>query len=101
MKTHYEVLDIARDATQEQIRAAYVQKSKELHPDLNPNEPLTHEKFIRMTEAYNTLSKELSRQEYDLSLSAFVERQRRQRSAYSSHTTANSSTRPGSGFNQP
>lgn len=101
MKTHYDILDVDYSATPEQIRAAYVKKSKELHPDLNPNKPRTHEKFIQMTNAYNTLIKETSRRDYDLSLSAFLEREKRYRSTYSSHTTARSSRRPGSGFYQP
>ena len=42
----------------------------QIHPDLNPNDPTNHEKFIQLNEAYTVLSKPLSRQEYDTSLSA-------------------------------
>lgn len=100
-KTHYDVLDVDFNATPEQIRAAYVKKSKQLHPDLNPNQPQTHEKFIRMTEAYNTLIKKNTRHKYDLSLRAYLRREKLHRSTYSGHTSASSSTRPGSSFHQP
>jgi curved DNA-binding protein CbpA len=42
----------------------------QLHPDLHPNDPSKHEKFVALNEAYSTLSKSLSRREYDRKLAA-------------------------------
>ncbi|KAK2158863.1 hypothetical protein LSH36_162g02000 [Paralvinella palmiformis] len=64
-QTHYEVLGVGKDATTQEIRDAFVKRSKEIHPDLNPDDPDTHDKFVLVNEAYNTLSKVKSRREYD------------------------------------
>lgn len=64
-QTHYEILGVSKDATTQEIKAAFVKRSKEIHPDLNPDDPETHDKFVLVNEAYNTLSKVKSRREYD------------------------------------
>ncbi|XP_061174085.1 uncharacterized protein LOC133183151 [Saccostrea echinata] len=66
-KTHYEVLGVKQDATEEEIKAAYKRLSKKYHPDTS-SEVNAQEKFIAITEAYGTLSKPLSRRDYDLKL---------------------------------
>ena len=76
-KTHYEVLNISRSASSEEIRQAFITLSKTWHPDKNPQDPTRHQKFVQINEAYSTLSKPLSRRDYDLSLDAqrYVSRQ--------------------------
>ncbi|KAK2158861.1 hypothetical protein LSH36_162g01056 [Paralvinella palmiformis] len=64
-ETHYDVLGVNKDATSHEIREAFVKLSKEVHPDLNPNDPSTHDKFVNINEAYNVLSKMSSRRRYD------------------------------------
>lgn len=66
-KTHYEILGVKQDATDEEIKAAFIKLSKKYHPDTS-SEPNAQEKFIAVTEAYGTLSKPLSRRDYDLRL---------------------------------
>lgn len=53
-QTHYEVLQIARSATAEQIRKAYIMRCKEVHPDRNNLNPENNTKFVRLNEAYHT-----------------------------------------------
>ncbi|KAK3591614.1 hypothetical protein CHS0354_013798 [Potamilus streckersoni] len=65
-KTHYEVLGVSRKATQDEIKAAYINLSKQLHPDLNKSDPKFHEKFVRVNEAYNVLCKPSLRRDYDM-----------------------------------
>jgi len=82
-KTHYEVLGIDKNATQKEIKEAYIKLGKEYHPDLHQNlvidessgengsssekEELTM-KFKAINEAYEILGKKESRKTYDLGL---------------------------------
>ncbi|XP_058016430.1 dnaJ homolog subfamily C member 4 [Ahaetulla prasina] len=63
--SHYDVLGIKQDATSKEIKQAFFRKSKLLHPDSNPTNPELHSQFVKLNEAYNTLSKEKSRRDYD------------------------------------
>lgn len=65
--TYYAVLDIPRDASDEEIRAAYRNAALKLHPDTNP-EIGSPELFLRVQEAYNTLIDGEQRNKYDLTL---------------------------------
>lgn len=67
-QTLYEVLDIPETATMGDIRDAFIKKSKESHPDMDPLKPELHDTFVKVNEAYNTLSNASSRREYDLTL---------------------------------
>ncbi|XP_051979563.1 dnaJ heat shock protein family (Hsp40) member A3b isoform X1 [Xyrauchen texanus] len=61
----YEVLGVPRTATQKEIKKAYYQLAKKYHPDTNPDDPQAKEKFAKLAEAYETLSDELKRKQYD------------------------------------
>lgn len=60
----YEVLGVARDATAEQIRRAYRERARALHPDVN-KAPDAQSRFAELQNAYETLSDEKKRQLYD------------------------------------
>uniref|UniRef100_A0A0B7AY96 J domain-containing protein n=1 Tax=Arion vulgaris TaxID=1028688 RepID=A0A0B7AY96_9EUPU len=66
--THYDILGITKEATSEDIRAAFIKKSKECHPDINRTDPNNHKKFVLVNEAYSVLNKPLSRSDYDASI---------------------------------
>ncbi|MGO2659405.1 molecular chaperone DnaJ [Mycetocola reblochoni] len=64
MADHYDVLGVARDASQEQIKKAYRKLARELHPDVNPSAD-AEERFKAVTHAYDVLSDPQQRQSYD------------------------------------
>jgi hypothetical protein len=63
---YYKVLDVSRNATSAEIKTAYHRAAKRSHPDAGGNA----EAMQRVNEAYATLSKALSRREYDAHRSA-------------------------------
>lgn len=65
MADHYEVLGVDRDASTDEIKKAYRRLARELHPDVNPGADAS-EQFKLVTHAYDVLSDEQQRQQYDL-----------------------------------
>ncbi|KAF9921349.1 hypothetical protein FBU30_008648 [Linnemannia zychae] len=61
----YRVLAVNRNATSEEIRRAYIAKSRVCHPDKFPEYPRATEAFQKLSLAYETLSKPSSRFVYD------------------------------------
>jgi len=62
---YYAVLGVSRDASPEEIKRAYRQLARELHPDVNPD-PAMQERFKEVTAAYEVLSDPEKRQLFDL-----------------------------------
>ncbi len=67
MSTHYRTLGVARNATPEEIKAAYRARARQFHPD-KTGDLAGVEHFKRVAEAYRTLSDPAGRAEYDRSL---------------------------------
>jgi DnaJ-class molecular chaperone len=65
MRDPYEVLGLSRDATAEQIRSAYRKLAKSSHPDLHPGDKRAEERFKELSSAYDLLSDEAKRAQYD------------------------------------
>src|SRR5512136_631152 len=61
----YEILQVPRNATKEQIKKAYRKKALEFHPDKNPGDKSAEEKFKEAAEAYEVLSNDEKRNRYD------------------------------------
>ena len=64
-KNYYEILGVSKDASEEEIKAAYKKLVKQYHPDLHPNDKLCAEKFKEINEANEVLSDKQKRAAYD------------------------------------
>ena len=64
-KDFYEILGISKTATQAEIKKAYRKKAIEFHPDKNPGDKQAEEKFKEAAQAYEILSDEQKRAQYD------------------------------------
>lgn len=64
-KDYYKILEIEEDASEEEIKLAYRRLAKKYHPDLNKTDPKAKDKFIKLHEAYETLSDPQKRKFYD------------------------------------
>jgi molecular chaperone DnaJ len=62
---YYELLGVSRKAVQKEIRQAYRKLARKYHPDLNPGDKSSEEKFKQVQEAYDVLSDAKKRQMYD------------------------------------
>lgn len=65
MSDYYEVLGLARGASQEEIKKAYRKSALKYHPDRNPGDKQAEKQFKVISEAYEVLSDEKKRQIYD------------------------------------
>ena len=64
-RDYYEVLGVAKNATEEEIKKAYRKKAIQYHPDKKPGDKEAEEKFKEAAEAYDVLSDPQKRQRYD------------------------------------
>lgn len=65
MADYYEILEVAKNATQEEIKKAYRKQALKYHPDRNPGDATAEKKFKDVAESYEVLSDEKKRQTYD------------------------------------
>jgi molecular chaperone DnaJ len=64
-KDYYAMLGIKKTATPEEIRKAFRKLARKYHPDVNPNDKKSEEKFKEISEANDILSDEKKRKVYD------------------------------------
>ena len=64
-RDYYEVLGVDRSASEADIKKAFRGLARELHPDVNAEDPHAEEKFKEAAEAYEVLSDHDRRQTYD------------------------------------
>src|SRR6478736_9000694 len=70
-KDYYKALGVAKTAKPAEIKAAYRKLARKYHPDANKGDASAEERFKEISEAYNVLSDEKRRKEYDEARSLF------------------------------
>ncbi|WP_278313751.1 molecular chaperone DnaJ [Lolliginicoccus levis] len=64
-KDFYKDLGVSSDASQEEIKKAYRKLARDLHPDANPGDKQSEERFKAVSEAHSILADPAKRKEYD------------------------------------
>ena len=62
---YYELLEVSRDASADDLKKAYRRLARQYHPDANPDDPAAEAKFKEISEAYAVLSDDDARARYD------------------------------------
>jgi len=64
-KNYYDLLNVSSDASDEEIKKSYRKLAMRYHPDRNPDNKKSEEKFKEISEAYEILRDKQKRQHYD------------------------------------
>ena len=64
-RDYYEILEVQKNASADEIKKAYRKKAIQYHPDKNPGDNSAEEKFKEAAEAYEVLSNDEKRRRYD------------------------------------
>lgn len=65
VKDYYKTLGVNKDASQDEIKKAFRKLARKYHPDLNPGDKSSEQKFKEINEAYSVLGDAKKRAEYD------------------------------------
>ena len=64
-RDYYEILNVTRDAGEDEVKKAYRKLAIQFHPDKNPGDKVAEDKFKEATEAYEVLRDPEKRERYD------------------------------------
>ena len=65
-RDYYDILGVSKNASQDEIKKAFRKKARQYHPDVNKDNPKeAEEKFKEANEAYEVLSDETKKAQYD------------------------------------
>lgn len=64
-KDYYKILGVTKNSSSKEIKKSYYQLAKKYHPDTNKDDPNASKKFQEVSEAYEILSDDTKRKEYD------------------------------------
>lgn len=64
-KDYYSILGVSRNATEKEIKSAYRKLARKHHPDVNPGDKSSEDKFKEVSEAYEVLADPEKRKKYD------------------------------------
>lgn len=64
-KDYYKILGVDKSSSAKDIKKAYYELAKKYHPDTNKGDPSAQKKFQEVSEAYEVLSDESKRRQYD------------------------------------
>ena len=62
---YYKILGVSKSASASEIKKAYRKKALQYHPDKNPGDANAEQQFKNAAEAYEILSDQQKRQQYD------------------------------------
>ena len=65
VKDYYKTLGVDKKASQDEIKKAFRKLARKYHPDLNPGDKTSEQKFKELNDAYSTLSDPKKRAQYD------------------------------------
>lgn len=68
MPNYYEILEVPPNATQNDIKRSFRNLALKYHPDKNGNSEDSKQKFMRIVEAYEVLSDDMARRNYDINV---------------------------------
>lgn len=71
VKDYYKIMGVNKDASQDDIKKAFRKLARKYHPDLNPGDKSSEDKFKELNEAYAVLSDPEKRSQYDTAGTTF------------------------------